>query len=86
MTTTVDLTDVLNRLAKARLACPEMRLGQLLATVALLAEDKTGQSLWDVEDDEFASALVRFAEDLERRKADQFADPWQSSTPPRTLE
>jgi hypothetical protein len=47
--------------------CPEMRLGQVLATVGLLAEDSTGRTFWDVEDGEFAAALERFAADLARR-------------------
>jgi len=58
---------MLERLAEVRERCPEMRFGQLLATVGLLAEDETGHSLWDVEDTEFAAALDRFAADLERR-------------------
>lgn len=57
----------LERLAEVRERCPEMRFGQLLATIGLLAEDETGHSLWDVEDTEFAAALDRFAADLERR-------------------
>jgi hypothetical protein len=47
-----------------------MRLGQFLATVALLAEDETGHSIWEVEDSEFAAALERFAADLARRTPD----------------
>jgi len=44
-----------------------MRLGQLLATVAMLGEDTTGRSLWDIDDDELAAAVERFAKDLSRR-------------------
>ncbi len=44
-----------------------MRLGQLLATVAMLGEDSTGRSLWDIEDDELSAAVERFASDLARR-------------------
>jgi hypothetical protein len=44
-----------------------MRLGQLLSTIGLLAEDETGHSLWDVEDEVLAQALERFANDLSRR-------------------
>ena len=58
---------VLERLAEVRQRCPEMRFGQVLATVGLLAEDQTGHSLWEVEDAEFAAALERFAADLARR-------------------
>jgi len=67
MKTTDWTADVLERLAEVRERCPEMRFGQLLATVGLLAEDETGHSLWEVEDTEFAAALERFAVDLTRR-------------------
>jgi hypothetical protein len=55
------------RLAEVRAKCPEMRLGQFIATIGLLAEDETGHSLWDIDDAEFAAALERFAGDLARR-------------------
>jgi len=29
-----------------------MRIGQFLATVAMLGESETGRSLWDIEDEE----------------------------------
>jgi hypothetical protein len=58
----------LQRLNEVRGLCPEMRLGQLMATLGLLGEDATGRSLWDLEDEELAAALQRFAADLERRK------------------
>lgn len=61
---------VLKRLAEVRERCPEMRFGQILATVGLLGEDETGHSLWDIEDAEFAAALERFAADLARRGLD----------------
>lgn len=66
---TTELTNaMLERLAEARELCPEMRFGQLLATVGLLAEDETGHGLWQVEDGELAAALERFAADLARRR------------------
>ncbi len=58
---------LLERLAEVRGQCLEMRMGQFLVTVGLLAEDETGRSLWDLEDAEFAAALDRFAKDLARR-------------------
>ena len=59
---------LLHRLDEVRRLCPEMRLGQLMATLGLLGEDATGRSLWDLEDEELAAALDRFATDLARRK------------------
>jgi len=58
---------LVSRMDEVRRLCPEMRLGQFLATVAMLGEDETGRSLWDIEDDEFSAALERFARDLARR-------------------
>jgi hypothetical protein len=58
---------VLGRLEEVRRLCPEMRLGQVLATVGMLGEDSTGRSIWDIEDEELLAAVERFASDLSRR-------------------
>jgi len=58
---------LINRLDEVRRLCPEMRLGQFLATVGMLGEDATGRSLWDIEDDDLSAALDRFATDLSHR-------------------
>ena len=58
---------VLARLDEVRRLCPDMRLGQLLATVEMLGKDATGRSLWDIEDDDLAAAVERFVADLSRR-------------------
>ena len=66
--TTLDLQrDVLHRLGEIQRQCPDMRLGQILATVEMLGEDATGRSLWDIEDEDLSSAVERFASDLARR-------------------
>ena len=65
---TVDArADLLHRLDEVRRLCPDMRLGQLLATVGMLGEDTTGRSLWDMDDDQLAAAVERFAKDLSER-------------------
>jgi hypothetical protein len=61
---------ILGRLDKVRVRCPELRFGQLIATIGMLAEDETGHSLWDIEDADFAAALERFAADMASREAD----------------
>jgi hypothetical protein len=61
---------LLERLAEVRSQCPEMRLGQFLSTIGLLAEDATGHSLWEVEDEEFADALERLSADLSARNSE----------------
>jgi len=60
-------TGLLHRLAEVRRLCPELRFGQLMATLGLLGEDALGRSLWDLEDEELAVVLERFADDLSRR-------------------
>jgi hypothetical protein len=67
MSTAQLLEGILGRLEAVRLRCPELRFGQLIATIGNLAEDETGHSLWDVEDADFAAALERFAQDMARR-------------------
>ena len=65
---TLDLQSrTLRRLEEIWRLCPEMRLGQVLATVGMLGEDSTGRSLWDIEDDALLEAIERFASDLSRR-------------------
>ena len=58
---------VLQKLDELRRLCPDMRLGQILATVGMLGEDSTGRGLWDIGDEELSEAVERFAGDLSRR-------------------
>ena len=72
---TADLLEhILSQLDVVHVRCPELRFGQLIATIGMLAEDETGHSLWDVEDADFAAALERFAGDMARRESDR-AEP-----------
>jgi hypothetical protein len=64
---TVETNSMLQSLSKVWELCPEMRLGQLMATLGLLAEDTTDHSLWEVEDNELLAVMERFREDLLRR-------------------
>jgi hypothetical protein len=82
MTTTGSSPESLDRLALVRRLCPEIRLGQLVAAIGLLAEDETGRNLWDIEDGEFAAAVERFATDLARR-AQHPVEPSSASDRPR---
>ena len=65
----VSFDPLLGQLDEIRARCPELRFGQLIATIGMLAEDETGFSLWDVEDVDFAAALARFAADVSRRES-----------------
>jgi hypothetical protein len=71
------LGHILEQLGQVQTRCPELRFGQLLATVGELAADETGHSLWDLEDTDFAAALDRFAADIARRgeRVEQTAIP-----------
>jgi hypothetical protein len=39
------------------LSSEDIRLGQLLSLIGLLGESESGRNLWNIEDDEFLSAL-----------------------------
>lgn len=68
MTTANVVNRILEQLGTIRAQCPELRFGQLIATIGELAQDETGYSLWDVEDADFAAALERFVADIARRE------------------
>jgi hypothetical protein len=67
MTTANLLDQVLVQLDDVRIRCPELRFGELIATIGMLAEDETGHSLWDIQNADFAAALERFSADMARR-------------------
>lgn len=58
---------LLQNVAKLWDQCPNMRFGQLMATLGLMSDDKFGHSLWDVEDEEIQSVIEQFSEDLAER-------------------
>ena len=67
----MDLTrELLARLSDLRTRCPDMRFGQMIATLEILAEDTVGRSWWDIEDEELIAVLERFRRDLARREQD----------------
>ncbi|HEV3387069.1 MAG TPA: hypothetical protein VG097_19780 [Gemmata sp.] len=71
MTTPESVGNLLEHLAELRARCPELRFGQLIATIGILAEEETGLTLWDVEDADFVAALERFAGDLAQRGSER---------------
>lgn len=58
---------VLQTLSEVWKLCPDMRLGQLMMTLELLAHDTTERSLWDLDDDQLLEAMQRFHGDLVKR-------------------
>jgi hypothetical protein len=66
--------DLLTRLAELRTLCPDMRFGQMLATLDILSEDTVGFNFWEIEDDQLVEVLERFRQDLARREQVIVAD------------
>jgi hypothetical protein len=65
MTTTTrhEATEILIELIERS---PEIRLGQLLAHLGFLGQDRTGHDLWEIDDEEFLAVLVHHREELNR--------------------
>jgi hypothetical protein len=70
MTSADTLSPLLHRIEELRALAPDLRLGQLMAILGELGEDETGRGLWDLEDDQLAAAMDRFANDLRRRNSE----------------
>ena len=66
VSTTAEIT---NRLNDLRRTCPEMRFGQMLATLGELGQDMVDRSLWDIEDEQFITVIDRFRNDLVQRQS-----------------
>jgi hypothetical protein len=60
--------DLLRAIATVRRMCPDLRFGQMLATLDLLGEDMTERNFWDIEDGELLGVVERFRRDLLRRE------------------
>ena len=68
MTTLDARACLLHRLDEVQRLCPDMRIGQFLATVAMLGEESTGRTLWDIEDEELLRVMEKHRADLLRRQ------------------
>ena len=49
---------------------PDVRFGQLIANLAVIARGPTPEAVWDMEDDELLEAIKSHIEDYERRHAE----------------
>jgi hypothetical protein len=58
-------SDLLAALAALADDVPDMRVGQLAATLGELAADESGRGLWDADDADLLAAVRRFRRDLE---------------------
>jgi hypothetical protein len=73
---------VLSGLARLiELSPPDVRIGQLVAWLAFLAEDHGSPGIWDVEDADLLKAVERHLDDLLRRQHSS-AEPDVTPTPP----
>lgn len=55
-------------LAELAALSADVRLGQLLAHLGFLGEDQTGQSLWDIDDEQFLAVLRHHRDELAARQ------------------
>ena len=60
---------LVERLDEVWKLCPDMRLGQLMATLGELSDDEFDRGLWDIDDDQLAATMDRFASDLRQRRS-----------------
>jgi hypothetical protein len=67
MTTTRD--ELLRLLADLSEQAPELRLGQLVANLATLAQGARVEAIWDVEDEELVAAAQRLLDHYRHRNA-----------------
>ncbi len=61
--------DILRALSELVEHTPDVRFGQLIANLAVIARGPSPKSVWDMEDDELLEAVKTHIEDYERRQA-----------------
>jgi hypothetical protein len=59
--------ELLDKLAVLWESSPEVRFGQLLANLGFLVEDRTDQSLWDIEDEQLLKVMEGHRAELSQR-------------------
>jgi hypothetical protein len=60
--------DILAKLAQVCELAPDVRFGQLLAFLGLLSDDRAGQSLWEIEDEQFLTVVEQHRAELSQRQ------------------
>jgi hypothetical protein len=61
--------EILHQLERLSELAPDMRFGQLIASLAFLAAGPWDQTLWDLEDDQLLVAIRQHLADLCQRQA-----------------
>ena len=62
--------EILSRLVHLSELAPDMRFGQLIANLAVIATGPWDQTLWDLEDELLLTAIRQFESDLSKRAAE----------------
>jgi hypothetical protein len=62
--------DILQALSALVEHTPDIRFGQLIANLAVIARGPTPEAVWDMEDDELLQAVKSHIEDHEGRHAE----------------
>jgi hypothetical protein len=60
--------EVLGQLRRLSELAPDLRFGQLIAHLAFLAAGPWNETLWDLEDEQFLTAMRQFVTDLSERQ------------------
>jgi hypothetical protein len=61
--------EILRALSELVEHCPDVRFGQLIANLSVIARGPTPEAVWDMEDDELLEAVKSHIEDYNRRHA-----------------
>ena len=61
--------DLLQHLTRLSELAPDMRLGQLIANLATMADAPWDETLWRLDDEKLLAAAAELAADLERRSS-----------------
>lgn len=62
--------DILSALSELVEQSPDLRFGQLIANLAVIARGPTPEAVWDMEDAELLAAVRSHIEDYARRHAE----------------
>jgi len=69
MTSTESKREILRALSELVEHTPDVRFGQLIANLSVIARGPTPEAVWDMEDDELLEAVKSHIEDYDRRHA-----------------
>ncbi len=70
MTSTELKRDILRALSELVEHTPDIRFGQLIANLSVIARGPMPEAVWDMEDDELLEAVKSHVEDFDRNHAE----------------